>query len=414
MPSSYRVAGIDVHKKMLAVVVSDVAAAGEWEWERRTFGTLDSELRQLAEWLAEREVGEAVMESTAQYWIPVWRALEARCRLHLAHAQSNRAPKGRKRDFADAERLVRRLVAGELVLSFVPDGQQRLWRTATRARHQLTCERVRLQNQLEALLEDAQIKLSSCVSDLLGLSSRRMIEALAQGERDPAVLATLAAPGLRATAEQLRDALHSAPSMSAVHRQLLGLLLERLQLVDRQREILNQTIAQALLDHSEAVARLVDIPGFGVNSAQQVIAEVGPQAATFASAAQLASWAGVCPGRNESAGVSTSDRCPKGNRTLRRVLTEVALAAVKTKGCIFQTLYRRLVVRLGHAKAIWAVAHRLCRLVWKILYQGISYEERGTSPNTLVARQRTRRLIRQLQALGYQVQLTPITPEQAS
>lgn len=144
MPSSYRVAGIDVHKRMLAVVVSDVAAAGEWEWEQRTFGTLDSELRRLAEWLSEREVQEAVMESTAQYWIPVWRALEAQCQLHLAHAQSNRAAPGRKRDFADAERLVRRLVAGELILSFVPSAEQRLWRTATRARHQLTCERVRL------------------------------------------------------------------------------------------------------------------------------------------------------------------------------------------------------------------------------------------------------------------------------
>jgi transposase len=163
----------------------------------------------------------------------------------------------------------------------VPDAEQRLWRSATRARHQLTCERVRLQNQLEALLEDAQIKLSSCVSDLLGLSGRRIIAALALGERDPASLASLAAPGLRATQEQLQDALHAAQFMSALHRRLLGLSLERLQLVDRQREILNQTIAQALLDHSEAVARLVEIPGFGVNSAQQVIAEVGPQAATF-------------------------------------------------------------------------------------------------------------------------------------
>src|ERR1700690_3532849 len=123
MPTSYRVAGIDVHKRMLAVVVADVTATGEWEWEQRSFGTLDSELRQLAEWLCEREVREAVMESTAQYWMPVWRALEAQCQLHLAHAQSNRAAPGRKRDFADAERLVRRLVAGELILSFVPSAE---------------------------------------------------------------------------------------------------------------------------------------------------------------------------------------------------------------------------------------------------------------------------------------------------
>lgn len=195
--------------------------------------------------------------------------------------------------------------------------------------------------------------------------------------------------------------------MSALHRQLLGLMLQRLQLIERQREILNKMIAQGLQEHSEAVARLIEIPGFGVNSAQQIVAEVGPQAATFASAAQLASWAGVCPGRNESAGVSSSNRCPKGNRTMRRVLTEVALAAVKTKGCFLQSLYRRLVVRLGHAKAIWAVAHRLCRLVWKILHQNAHYLERGVCPNTLTAKQRTRRLIRQLQSLGYTVLLTP-------
>ena len=412
MSSGYRIAGIDVHKKMLAVVVADVAAPGEWEWERRTFGTLDSELRALADWLAQQEVREVVMESTAQYWMPVWRALERQCELHLAHAQSNRAPQGRKRDFADAERLVRRYVAGELILSFVPDAEQRLWRAATRARHQLTCDRVRLQNQLEALLEDAQVKLSSCVSDLLGLSSRRMLQALAEGEVDPAFLATLAAPGLRATPQQLQDALQGAGHMSDLHRQLLRLLLERVQLVEQQRELLSQSIAQALHDHSHALARLIEIPGFGVNSAQQIVAEVGPHAASFASAAHLASWAGVCPGRNESAGISTSNRCPKGNRTLRRVLTEVALAAVKTKGCVFQSLYRRLVVRLGHAKAIWAIAHRLCRLAWKVLHEGVTYQERGACPNTLVAKQRTRRLIRQLQALGYQVQLTPISADQ--
>lgn len=411
MSSEYRVAGIDVHKKMLAVVVTDVAGSGEWTWERRTFGTLDSDLRALGAWLSERTVCEVAMESTAQYWMPVWRALEGQCELHLAHAQSNRGPQGRKRDFADAERLVRRYVAGELILSFVPDAEQRLWRTATRARHQLTSERVRLQNQLEALLEDAQIKLSSCVSDLLGLSSRRMLEALAQGATDPGYLSTLAAPGLRATPERLQDALRHADSMCALHRQLLQLLLQRLQLIEQQREILHNSIAQALREHSAAIARLVEIPGFGVTSAQQILAEVGAQAATFPSAAQLASWAGVCPGRHESAGVSTSNRCPKGNRTLRRVFTEVALAAVKTKGCSFQSLYRRLVVRLGHPKAIWAVAHRLCRLVWKVLHQGVSYCEQSACPNTKVAKQRTNRLICQLQALGYAVQLTPLSAD---
>ena len=151
METTYKIVGIDVHKSMLAVVVADAAAEGEFQFERRKFGTTESELRQLAQWLAERNVREAVMESTALYWRPVWQQLEGQCDLYLAQAQSNRAPRGRKRDFADAERLLRRHVAGELILSFVPGPEQRLWRTMTRAKHQLTRDRVRIHNQLESL-----------------------------------------------------------------------------------------------------------------------------------------------------------------------------------------------------------------------------------------------------------------------
>src|SRR5881392_730204 len=219
---SYRIAGIDVHKKMLAVVVSEVEIEGAYEFERRMFGSSPDQLRSLAAWLLEQEVEEVVMESTAQYWKPVWEALERYWKplrekregasrrsgtLHLAQAQSNRGPRGRKKDFRDAERLVKRLVARELTLSFVPDAEQRLWRTVTRRKYQLTRDHVRLQNQLESLLEEAHIKLSSLVSDLLGLSARRMLKALAEGETNPAALAALADASLRATPEQLCDAL---------------------------------------------------------------------------------------------------------------------------------------------------------------------------------------------------------------
>jgi transposase len=175
METAYKVAGIDVHKRMLAVVITDAAAEGEFRFERRKFGTLASDLKELAEWLAAEQVQEAVMESTAQYWKPVWRQLEGQCRLELAQAQSNRARRGRKGDFRDAERLVRRHVARELILSFVPNPEQRLWRTLTRSKQQLRRDRVRLHSQLEALLEDCRIKLASCVSDLLGVSSWRML-----------------------------------------------------------------------------------------------------------------------------------------------------------------------------------------------------------------------------------------------
>ena len=246
---SYRIAGIDVHKKMLAVVVSNVEIESEYQFERRMFGSNPEQLRSLAAWLVEQEAEEVVMESTAQYWKPVWGALErywkplrekqegARRRsgtLHLAQAQSNRGRRGRKRDFVDAERLVKRLVAHELVLSFVPDVEQRLWRTVTRKKYQLRCDRVRLQNQVEALLEEAHIKLSSLVTDLLGVSARRMLKALADGENDPRALAALADERLRATPEQLCDALGACTELNALYRRLLKMALEELRLIEEQ------------------------------------------------------------------------------------------------------------------------------------------------------------------------------------
>lgn len=413
---SYKVAGIDVHKKMLAVVITDAARVGEFQFERRRFETGAAQLRLLAEWLASEQVREAVMESTAQYWKPVWQALEPQMRLHLAQAQSNKAPKGRKRDFADAERLARRHVAGELILSFVPDPEQRLWRTLTRSRHQLTRDRVRLQNQLESFLEESRIKLSSHMSDLLSVSGRRMLEALAAGQTDATAIATLADRNLTATQEQLCDALSAAATLSDLHRQILRLFLDRLDLIETQMDSLRKAAGQALAPYEDAVCRLAAVPGFGPDSAQQVIAEVGPDAATFPSAAQLASWVGCCPGREESAGKSKSDRSPKGNRQMRRVLTQCANAAVKAKGSTFQLLYRRLVRLKGHPKAIWAVAHRLCCLVWKILHQRISYQEYGDPPNPSSVRRRATRLVRELRRLGYQVnmQLTPAIPGAAS
>lgn len=404
--SSYKVAGIDVHKAMLAVVVTDASEPGEFRFERRKFGTGEAELRQLVAWLREHAVSEAVMESTAQYWRPVWQALEGECHLYLAQAHSNRAPKGRKSDFVDAERLARRHIAGELILSFVPDSTQQLWRTLTRTRHQLTRDRVRLQNELEAFLEQARIKLSSHLSDLLGISGRRMLEAMAEGQADPERIAALADPGIRATQQQLCDALSAAAGLSGPHRHILKLFLERLELIEKQIASLSRNIGEALQEYEDAVRRLAAVPGLGPNSAQQIIAEVGPQAATFPSAHHMASWVGCCPGREESAGVSASDRSPKGNRTMRRVLAQAANAAVKARGTVFERLYRRLVCRLGHGKAIWAVAHRLCRMAWYILHRGVTYEERGPRNHPLADKRRAARMIRQLRQMGIQISIT--------
>ena len=415
----YRIAGIDVHKKMLAVVVTDVAGAGAYQFVHRRVGTSPSDLRALAAWLVAEAVEEVVMESTAQYWRPVWETLERLWRpdrrtrdgaspmagtLHLAQAQSNKGRRGRKRDFPDAERLVKRLVAQELTLSFVPDPEQRLWRTVMRRKYQLTCNRVQVHNRIEALLEEAHLKLSRLVSDLLGLSARRMLAALAEGETDPTALAKLADRRLRATPDQLADALGAASDLNPVYRQLIRMALDELQLVEDQMRRLDQEMARLIRPHQGAVERLAEVPGLGVDSAQQIIAEVGPTAGTFPSAKQLASWAGTCPGAEESAGVNTSHRCPSGNRQMRRLLHVAANAAVKTKGSLFQLVYRRLVPRLGHAQAIGAIAHRLCRLIWKILHQGVQYQERGPEVSWARTQRRAAKMIRELRSLGYRVE----------
>ena len=425
---SYRIAGIDVHKKMLAVVVADVEVQGEYQFERIRYGSNPEQLRLLAAWLIEHEVEEVVMESTAQYWKPVWGALEQYWKpsgqkrettgpmsgtLHLAQAQSNRGPRGRKKDFPDAERLVKRLVANELSLSFVPDAEQRLWRTVMRRKYQLTRNRVQLQNRLEALLEEAHIKLSSLVSDLLGASARRMLKALADGETDPAALASLADKNLRATPAQLCDALGACIELNPVYRRLLKMFLEELQLIDQQIGQLDKEMATLLGQHQAAVERLAEVPGLGVDSAQQIIAEVGATAATFPSAKQLSSWVGACPGDEESAGVSKSHRSPKGNRHMRRILNQCANAAAKSKGTIFEIVYRRLVSRLGHNQTIGAIAHRQCRLIWLILHQGVRYEERGPAVTKQSKQKRTARMIRQLRNLGYRIETPNPQPSQA-
>jgi transposase len=418
----YRIAGIDVHKKMLAIAVADVEVEGDVRFERLKVGTSPVQLRGLADWLVEREVEEVVMESTAQYWRPVWEALErywspkrrtgadaspVSGTLHLAQAQSNRAAGGRKRDFPDAERLVKRLVAQELTLSFVPDAEQRLWRSVMRRKYQITRNRVQLHNRLESLLEEAHIKISSVVSDLLGTSARRMLHAVGDGETDPSTLAALADSRLRATPDQVRDAFGACADLHPVYRRLVKLTLDELRLIEDQLGQLDQQMADLLTAHHDAVQRLAEVPGLGVDSAQQIIAEVGATAAAFPSEKQLASWIGACPGNEESAGVNYSHRCPKGNRQMRRVLNQAANAAVKAKGTIFAIVYRRLVPRLGHAQAIGAIAHRLCRLIWKILHQGIRYEERGPAVSAEAKKVRARKMIRELRSLGYRVELLP-------
>src|ERR1700738_545931 len=282
-------------------------------------------------------------------------------------------------DFKDAERLVRRLLAKELILSFVPNEEQRIWRNLTRMKLQLVRDRVRLQSQIECLLEEMRIKLSIVLADLLGASGLRILHALANGETDAKSLALLGDDRLKSTEEQLIEALtgRSHP----MHLQMLALELERLQLLDEQIAKLNSLIAQAMKPHQDTVIRLAEVPGLGIDSAQQIIAEVGVTASTFSSAPEFTSWVGTCPGKEESAEENSSSRSAKGNKYLRRVLNQAAHAAHQSKATHFQAVFRRLLPRLGYKSAVWAIAHRLCRLVWKILHEGVRFIEQGREPD---------------------------------
>jgi transposase len=403
------IAAIDVHKRMLLVVIGALTAEGELNWlDHRCFGTTTSELLHLLAWLQRHGVQEVVMESTAQYWKPVWLALEPHLELFLAQAWSNRAPQGKKTDFKDAQRLARRHVAGELTLSFVPDPEQRQLRSLMRRRTQLSCERVRIHNQVESLLEEMRIKLSSRLTDLFGASGLRILAAVAAGETDPVKLAALADARVKCSQQELADALTGV--VTGVHRRLLGQHLAMLALIDAQMQELALLAAAAMHEYSDAITRLASIPGIGVLAAQQIIAEAGPQASAFDSAARFSSWIGVCPGREESAGDNHDSRCAKGNVHLRRVLCQSAQAAVRTKNSYFEQKFRRLLPRLGYAKAVWAIARHLSVVIWKVLHEGIQYIEYGLAATPQAIQRRMRRIQREMRARGYAVEFKPLQP----
>ncbi len=264
------------------------------EYRQRKFGTTHSELEQLADWLRQQQVTKAAMESTAQYWRPVWIALEGHFRLHLAQPRSTLAPRGRKSDFADATRIGRRLLAEDLTLSYVPDREQRQWRTITRMRVRMTTQQARLRNQMEGLLEEGRIKLSSVISDLPGVRGRAILWAMVRGIADPAELAALANQRLATPTAQLHEALRG--QLDPASRLLLKMLLEQWEQLATHIEQRETQMITALQNWQQATTRLLEIPGISRVAAQQIIAEVGPEASAFLAPEKLASWVGVCPG----------------------------------------------------------------------------------------------------------------------
>ena len=397
------IAGIDVHKKWLYVAVGNEESD---KVERHLCGSRTRELAQLGNWLEARQVKTVVMESTAQYWKPVWLALEGRFELLLAQPQSNEARPGRKSDYWDAERLVRRLRAEELILSFVPAAEQRQWRMLTRTRVEYGRQIGQIRNHIEGLLEECQIKVSGYLTDLFGVSGMRIVEALAEGERDPERLAAMRTGPIRATKQELVEALTGA--MSLDQQLVLRQKLDQIKLLIKHIDQISERIRQQMEPHAEQVRRLCEIPGIGVVAAQQIIAELGPEAASFPTAEQMASWVGVSPGKRESAGKSKSNKSPHGSRPMRRILTQCAWGAIRTTGSAFADRFHKMVRRMGKAKAAWAVAHRLLRIIWIVLHRHESYKELGPAAlSPLAAAKRLAKLTREIQKLGYGVTVSP-------
>lgn len=402
MESVYRsIAGIDVHKKMLAVVIRR-ACGEQLEYTKRKFNTIHAEIVHLDAWLQAHDVSEVVMESTAQYWRPVWNGLEAHFQLHLTHPLKTRAPHGRKSDFRDAQRLADRWSSGDLEESFIPGAEQREWRWLTRARVQLKKKLGVIHNHVEGLLEQGGIKLSSVVSDLFGVSGWAMLEHIVKGVTDVEVLAGEARGGLRKKDAELRQAL--VGQLNPVYRLLLKQSMDQVRLLRKQVEEINQSLAEALKEHLPALHRLTKIPGVDLYAAQELLSEIGPEAAPFNSAEQFASWVGVCPGSQESAGINYSRRSAKGNRYLRRLLCQIAWAAIHTKDSFFASLFARLKPRVEGKGAAWAVAHRIAKVVWLVLHQKVEYQEKGAAPpneRTLV--RKFKRMLKEFGQLGLDV-----------
>ena len=402
MESVYRwMAGIDVHKKMLAVVIR--RQTGEQaEYQKRKFGTTRAEIQHGEAWLRTHGVREVVMESTAQYWRPVWYGLEPHFRLHLTHPLKTRARRGRKSDFRDAQRLADRWSSGDLEESFIPGAEQRSWRWLTRTRVQLRKKLGVIYSHVEGLLEQGGIKLSAVVSDLFGVSGWAMLEHIARGVTNVELLVGEARGALRQKDTELREAL--AGQLEPVYRLLLQQHMDPVRLLRRQIEEINHALAEAMQEHLPALHRLSKIPGVDLYAAQELLSEIGPKAAAFPSAEQFASWVGVCPGSQESAGVNYSGRSAKGNRYLRRLLCQIAWAAIHTKDTFFAGLFARLKPRVAGKGAAWAVAHRISKIVWLLLHQEVEYQEQGSAPpneRTLV--RKFKRILKEFGQLGLDV-----------
>jgi transposase len=402
-----RCAGLDVHKASVTACVRVPGEGGTRQQQIRTFRTTTAGLVLLGDWLASFAVTVVGMESTGVYWKPCYWLLEDDFQCWLLNARHLRNVPGRKTDVKDAAWICQLVEHGLVRPSFVPPKPIRQLRDLTRYRKALVQERTREAQRLHTLLEDAGIKLSSVASDTLGVSGRLMLAALIQGTHDPEVLADLAKGQLRKKLPALREALEGR--FGAHHGLLLGEMLARIDHLDEAIGRLSQEVARRLAPFSPLLALLCTIPGVSTRVAEVLLAEIGTDMDRFPTASHLASWAGLCPGNNESAGKHFSGQTRKGSKWLRMALVEAAKAASRTKGTYLAAQYARLKGRRGHKRATIAVAHSILVIAYYVLERGEPYSDLGA--DYFADRQSSEayknRLVRQLERLGHKVTLEP-------
>lgn len=399
-----RCCGLDLHKRSVTACRIVPGANGTLNKEIRTFSTMTADLLALGDWLEARGVTHVAMESTGVYWKPVWNLFEDRFALLLVNAAHVKVVPGRKRDVGDAAWLAELLRHGLLQPSFVPDRPARELRELTRYRSSLVRGRTAEVNRLQKTLEGANLKLASVVSDITGVSARAMLAELVAGQEDAAALAALAVGQLRRKRAELEQALTGR--MSAHQRFLLAQHLSLIDALDEQIATVGAEIADRMRPFEAELVILDSIPGIGRWSAEIILAEIGSDMSRFPDEGHLASWAGMCPGHNESAGKQRSGKTRKGSPWLRVTLTEAAYAAGRSKDPYLSGRYGRLIGRRGKKKAAIAVGRSILELCHQLLTTGQLYDPQQARPTPVPITEEAR-LVRQLEKLGHRVTLEP-------
>lgn len=402
-----RCCGLDVHKATVVACLWIREAKGKGIKEVRTFGTTTSDLLVLHDWLMGHGVTHVAMESTGVYWKPVYNLLEEDFTVILVNAAHMKAVPGRKTDVRDCEWIADLLAHGLLKSSFIPPEPIRDLRDLTRYRKSLMDERVREVNRLHKLLQSANIKLSSVATDVMGASGRAMFDALLKGSTDPEVLADLARGKLRKKLPELSKALEGR--FRDHHRFMLEQILDHLDFLDGLIARISREVAKRMDPFKEKVELLCTIPGVELKTAQNIVAEIGVDMSRFPTHRHLASWAGLCPGNNESAGKRKSGRTTKGDNWFRRTMIEASWAASRTKGTYLGSQYHRLAPRRGKKKAIVAVAHSISVIVYHVIKYNMPFFDLGDDYfDRLNINNIKRHHVKRLESLGFRVQIEQV------